>query len=166
MDKPRVYVESSVVSYYVARPSRDVIVLAHQELTRDWWLNCLARFEPCISEFVLEEIGRGDPQAARDRLDVVSKWFLLPTVPAIEHLVALYVTELSLPETAYRDALHIATASAHGVDYLVSWNCKHIANAYVWRHLAKVNMLEGVSVPIICTPEELLDDRAPSIPDF
>ena len=165
MDKPRVYVESSVVSYYVARPSRDVIVLAHQELTRDWWYNCLTKFEPCISEFVLEEIGRGDPQAAQDRLNVVSKWSLLPTVPAIEHLVALYVTELSLPETAYRDALHIATASAHGVDYLVTWNCRHIANAYVWRLLAKVNMLEGVPVPVICTPEELLDDRAPSIPD-
>ena len=109
MEKPRVYIESSVVSYYVARPSRDIIVLAHQEITRDWWDNCLARFDPCISEFVLEEIERGDPRAAQSRLNVVSEWPLLPIVPIIERLVAVYVTELRLPQTAYRDAFHIAT---------------------------------------------------------
>jgi predicted nucleic acid-binding protein len=166
MDKPRVYVESSVVSYYVARPSRDVIVLAHQEITRDWWDHCLAKFDPYISEFVLEEIQRGDAQAAERRLAVVSEWSLLPVVPSVEHLVTVYATELHLPEASYRDALHIAMASVHGVDYLVTWNCRHIANAYVRRRLADINVLEGVSVPIICTPEELLDDRAPSIPEF
>lgn len=157
--KPTVYIESSVVSYYCARPARDVIILAHQELTRYWWKSCLCDYAPFISAFVLEEISMGDSEAARKRLQSVASFPQLPIIPEIEPLFALYVKELQLPERAYRDALHIAMASAHHVDYLVTWNCAHIANAAVRRKLARINMIEGIGIPVICTPEELTNEE-------
>lgn len=160
MDKPRLYIESSVVSYRVSRPSRDVIVLAHQEITRTWWKTCLPRYDVCISQVVVEEIRRGDPEAAARRLDSVSGFVYLPISEKVEQLAAVYLDDLLFPEKALRDTLHIALASVHDVDYLVTWNCAHIANAHIRRRLAEINAREGVSVPVICTPEELLDEES------
>ena len=158
MDRPRVYIESTVISYYVARPSRDVVALAHQEITRGWWRDCLPDYDVCISEVVLEEIRRGDAGAAAERLRAVSSFPLLPIVPEVEELAAVYAKDLEFPEKSLRDTLHIAVASVHGADYLVTWNCTHIANAHIRRRLAEINTSEGVPIPIICTPEELLYD--------
>ena len=160
MDKPKAYIESSVVSYYTAHRSRDLIVMAHQDITHTWWEKHLSKYEVCISAVVLDEIGRGDPEAASERLQAVSGFPVLPIRPEVEHLAALYDRELQFPGKSLRDTLHIALASVHAVDYLVTWNCRHIANAHIRRGLAELNRAEGISTPIICTPEELLDDDA------
>lgn len=157
--KPTVYIESSVISYHCARPARDVIVLARQELTRYWWESCLFDYAPFISVFVLEEISKGDSEAAQKRLQSVADFPQLPIIPEIEPLFSLYVKELQLPERAYRDALHIAMASVHKIEYLVTWNCAHIANAVVRKKLAQINMIEGIGLPVICTPEELTNEE-------
>ena len=158
MDQPRLYIESSVVSYRAARPSRDVVVLAHQEITRAWWERCLPQYDVCISQIVVEEIRRGDPVAAARRLDSVSSFYSLPTSREVEELAAIYLDELVFPEKALRDTLHVAVASVHNIDYLVTWNCAHIVNAHIRRRLAEINLREGVSIPIICTPEEMVND--------
>lgn len=157
-NKPSAYIETSVVSYYTARRSRDLIVAAHQEITYAWWDGHLHEYSAYVSQMVLEEIRRGDPAAAAGRLAAVSGLRILQTSSEIEPLAASYLTELRLPQDALYDTLHIALASIHGLDYLVTWNCRHIANAHLRRRLAEINVRLGVSTPIICTPEELLDD--------
>ena len=157
-NKPSAYIETSVVSYYTVRRSRDLIVAAHQEITYAWWDEHLHEYAVYISQVVLEEIHRGDPAAAAERLTAVSEFQVLPASPEIEPLAVSYLTELRLPQDALYDTLHIALASIHCVDYLVTWNCRHIANAHLRKRLAEINMRLGVSTPIICTPEELLDD--------
>lgn len=157
-DKPSVYIETSVVSYYTARRSRDLIVAAHQELTYAWWDRHLHEYSAYVSQVVLEESRRGDPAAATDRLTAVSNLQILPASQEVEPLALAYLSELRLPQDALYDALHIALASVHGIDYLVTWNCRHIANAHLRKRLAEINMRLRVSTPIICTPEELLDD--------
>ena len=159
MDKPRIYMESSVVSHRTARPSRDVIALSHREITRVWWDNHIREYNVCVSQVVLDEIRRGDPEAAADRLKAVSGFPLLPLGPEVERLAAIYQEKLRFPEKSLRDTLHLAVASVHAVDYLVTWNCKHIANAHIRRQLQELNNGEGVCTPIVCTPEELLDDN-------
>ena len=164
MNRPTVYIESSVVSYYTARQSRDLLVLSHQEITRVWWEEHLDTYEPCISGVVLQELRRGAVDAATLRLAAVSDFRMLPLPAEVESLAAVYVSELGLPEASTYDALHIAVASLHAVDYLVTWNCKHIANARLRRGLADINQRMGVSIPVICTPEELLNEDI--IPDL
>lgn len=166
MDKPTVYLESSVVSYRTARPSRDVIVLSHLEITRIWWENHIDEYSLRVSQVVLDEIRRGDPDAAAERLKEISGVPLLPIGPDIEGLAVLYQEKLRLPEKSLRDILHLAIASVHAVDYLVTWNCRHIANARVRRHIQELNGNEGISTPIICTPEELLDENDLPTPDL
>ena len=159
MDKPKVYLESSVVSYRVARPSHDVVVAGHQKLTHLWWDNHLSEYEVCISEFVLEEIQRGDVDAASERVRIAADFLILPATAEVEPLAAEYMRELQLPQKALYDAIHIATASIHGVEYLLTWNCRHIANAHLRRRISEMNTRMGIFTPIICTPEELLDEN-------
>ena len=166
MDKPRVYLESSVVSYRVAWPSRDVVVAGHQKITHLWWDNHLNEYEACISEFVLEEIQRGDSGAADEQMRIASDFPILPASAEVEPLAACYMRDLQLPQRALYDALHIATASVHGIEYLLTWNCMHIANAHLRRRLSEINMRMGVFTPIICTPEELLDEDTLPEPDL
>jgi predicted nucleic acid-binding protein len=164
MDKPTVYLESSVVSYYAARPSRDLIAVARQEITRAWWDKHLHEYQVYVSEAVRDEVRRGDPAAAAERLRAIAEMPLIPIPRESAALADLYAQRLHLPEKGEYDAFHIAIASLYGVDYLVTWNCKHIANAHMRRGLAEINMAEGLRMPIICTPEELLDDD--TLPDF
>ena len=166
MDTPTAYIESSVVSYRTARRSRDVIVAGHQELTHLWWDNHLGEYEAHISEFVLTEIQRGDADAASERMRLISGFAILPASEEVEALAAEYVRELQLPRKALYDALHIAIASVHGMEYLVTWNCRHIANAHLRRLISEINVRMGVFTPIICTPEELLDDDEFPEPDL
>ncbi len=166
MRRPTAYIESSVVSYYVARRSRDLIVLSHQEITCTWWNAHLHEYEACISQAVLDEIGRGDPAAARHRIEAVSHLPLVPVLNECERLAMAYARHLGLPASGLYDALHIAIASVHRIEYLVTWNCAHIANAHMRRGLGEVNGSEGFPLPVICTPEELLDDDAFSSPDI
>jgi len=156
--KPKLYLETSIVSYLKSHPSRDIVILAHQEITRRWWNNCLTNYDVFISEVVLEEARQGNAEAAKERLAVLAKFPGLSITKDVEHLAAIYMRELTIPAKAARDALHIALASVHDMDYLLSWNCKHIANGFIRRRIREVNTREGYSIPTICTPEELLDE--------
>lgn len=150
--------ETSIVSYLKSHPSRDIVILAHQEIIRRWWKNCLTNYDVFISEIVLEGARRGNVEAAKERLAVLAKFPGLSIIKDVEHLAAIYARELTIPAKALRDALHIALASVHAMDYLLSWNCKHIANGFIRRRVREINTREGYSIPTICTPEELLDE--------
>lgn len=155
--KATVYIESSVVSYLTARPSRDLIVAAHQQVTLEWWENVLQEVQPFVSELVLAEIGRGDPEASAQRLASVESFPLLDVVQEVDDLANRYFETLQLPDKALADAYHMALATWHGMDYLISWNCAHIASGRVQRALAEMNGQLDIRTPILCTPEELME---------
>ena len=151
-----VYIESSVISYLAARPSRDIIVAARQQLTHQWWEQRRAKFDLYVSELVVAEIESGDAQAAERRHDFIADLELLEiTDEAIE--VAQYLTQnAGLPEKAAADALHIAIAACHGMDYLLTWNATHIANAEFRPRVEALCRERGFGPPVLCTPDELM----------
>ena len=155
----RVYVETSVVSYYCARPSRELIVAAHQQITRDWWETRLQQcYRPFVSEIVVAECARGDPAAAQQRLKAIENLPRILADPAeTEQLARRYVETLGIPEFAYIDALHIALAVLGDMDYLATWNCSHIANGSTIARLLEFNRAQGLRECVICTPEELME---------
>ena len=154
--KPSLYVETSVPSYYVSRDSRDVVVLAHQQITRVWWETRLSDFRAYISPVVLEEAREGDREQARRRLEAIGSLQILEAGEAVERLATRYVAEFNLPGSAIRDAAHLAFACVYAMDFLVTWNCAHIANGEIIKRLTQFNVVAGVPTPTICTPEELL----------
>ncbi len=154
--KPTLYVETSVPSYYVSRDSRDVVVLAHQQITRAWWETRLSDFRPYVSPVVLEEAREGDPEQVRRRLAALSSFQILEAAEAVERLTARYMAEFNLPGGAIRDAAHLAFACVYAMDFLVTWNCAHIANGEIIKRLTRLNEAASVPTPTICTPEELL----------
>ena len=157
--KPTVYVETSVVSYLTARPSGDVVVAAYQEVTRDWWRGAPARFTLYASALVMSEARTGDLEAARGRLEVLGTLPLLDaTGPAVE-LTGKAAGQRAVPRSAADDAAHIAIAAANGVDYLVTWNFRHIANATMRSRIEDVCRRSGYGPPVICTPSELVETR-------
>jgi predicted nucleic acid-binding protein len=149
------YVETSVISYLAARPSRDVVVLGHQEVTREWWATASKEFELYASRLVVAEAQLGDPQAAAARLALLEPITLLAETAESRTLARRLLSAGGLPAKAASDALHIAVAAVHGMDYLVSWNCKHIANARLIRFVTETCEAAGFRVPVICTPDEL-----------
>jgi predicted nucleic acid-binding protein len=153
--KDSIYLETTV--YLTAKISRDIIVLAHQEITQEWWPRAINRFEVYISEIVVEEAGLGDIEAAKKRLAVLKDFSHLELTEKVEKMAQIYMEKLKIPEKSTRDAIHIAVASVHNVDYLVTWNCAHIANAEIIKKLIKINNVFGIHTPIICTPEELME---------
>jgi predicted nucleic acid-binding protein len=154
---PRVYLETSVVSYLVGRLSRDVIVLGNQELTREWWSSRRGEYNLFISEVVVGEASLGDPELARQRLVLAKDLPLLAVTEESERLAPLLLRAAGLAPNAETDALHMAVAAVHGMDYLLSWNCKHIANATIRRAIEKQCRLSGYEPPVICTPQELTE---------
>ncbi|MBI5102360.1 MAG: type II toxin-antitoxin system VapC family toxin [Nitrospirae bacterium] len=154
--KETIYLETSVISYYTAKPSRDIIVLAHQEITREWWDRALRKYDAVISEIVIEEARAGDIEAAKKRLAILKRFEHLDLNPTVDKMAQIYMDKLKLPMKASRDAVHLAVASVHSVDYLVTWNCAHIANGEIIKKLIKVNTSYGIRTPVICTPEELM----------
>jgi predicted nucleic acid-binding protein len=155
--KPRVYLETSVVSYLVGRLSRDVIVLGNQELTREWWRSKRAEYDFFISEIVLGEIAGGDADLAHQRLLIAGDLPLLAVTEEAERLAPLLLKAAGLAPNAATDALHMAVAASHGMDYLLSWNCAHIANATIRRAIEKQCRMSGYEPPVICTPQELAE---------
>ena len=152
-----VYIETSVISYYTNRPSRDLIVAAHQQITHDWWTEILSRCIPHISPVVILEIQRGDPEFARRRMEAVDGMALLEVTDEVTDLAGQYFARIDMPRSARADSYHIALAAWHGMDYLVTWNCTHIAGARVRRWVEQVNVERGIRTPEICTPEELME---------
>jgi hypothetical protein len=153
----RIYIETTFVSYLTARPSRDLIVAAHQQLSHDWWDHCRKAYELCISQLVLQEAGDGDPQAAQERLNFLATMSLLEITEEAVALAEQLVRTGALPEKAENDALHIAIAATHSIPYLLTWNCRHMANATIRRQIETICVGKGYKAPIICTPEELME---------
>ena len=154
---PTVYLETTIPSYLAARPSRDLIIAAHQQITHEWWRNAGNRFDLDISEAVLAEIRAGDPDAAARRLAIVDGLPILALNEDVRALVHAYDQRLRLGEHARADLPHLAFAVAYAMDYLVTWNCAHLANGEVIRRLRDVNVGLQRTTPIIVTPEELLE---------
>jgi hypothetical protein len=152
--KPRLYIETSIVSYLTALPSRDLVRAAHQQVTHDWWAG-RAQFELYVSEFVIDEASAGDRSAAAMRLAALRDATMLNTTPGAVSLARELVRMGDLPKSAIVDAFHIAIAAVHGMDYLLSWNCKHIANAAMRGRIEATCRSHGVEPPAICTPFEL-----------
>jgi len=155
--KPRVYIETTVVSYLTARSSRDIVIAGHQQMTREWWRTAADRFELVISEFVIREAGSGDAQAAADRLAALESVTLLDASDDAAVLAQRLIDDGAIPAQAVGDAAHIAVAVVNGIDYLVTWNFRHIANAAMRSHIERVCRNAGYEPTIICTPDELME---------
>jgi predicted nucleic acid-binding protein len=156
--KPRLYIESSIISYLTARPSRDLVTAARQRLTEQWWNTRREAYDLYISAFVTSEAAAGDADAAQRRLRALEG---IPQIELTEPAATLaqqLISEGPLPEKAALDALHIAAAVSGGVDYLLTWNFKHLANATIRNRIEQMCRLRGYEPPVICTPEELLGE--------
>ena len=151
-----VYLETSFISYLVARPSRDLLVAAHQQVTEEWWSNRRSQFECSVSQVVIDEASAGDPSEVQKRLAIISALPALEITAAAETLAEAILAAGVLPPHAVRDAAHVAVAAVHTMDYLLTWNCKHLANAQISRRIALVCEKLGHRMPVICTPEELM----------
>jgi hypothetical protein len=155
-EKQTLYLESTIPSYLAAFPSRDLIAAAHQQITYEWWHKARSHFEIYLSEAVLEEIRRGDPDAAVRRLSFVENIPILALTDDVKSVADTYHKELGLPSKARLDVIHIAYAVVYESDYLLTWNCNHIANGVVIHKLRTLNKRLGNKTPVIVTPEELL----------
>ena len=161
---PKIYLETSVVSYLAARPSRDLITAAHQQLTHVWWEARRPEFEILVSQLVLDEAAGGDALVVKKRLAYLRDLPLLAIDKRVEILARDLIVGVGLPPRAGADAVHIAVASRHEVDFLLTWNCAHIANAQLRPRIERVCREQGYRAPVLCTPAELMgesdDDRA------
>jgi len=156
--KPTLYMETTIPGYLTSRPSRDLIVAGHQQITREWWTKRKGAFQIFISQLVLDEAKAGDPAAARERLKAINGFPLLDITDEVAVLATRIVGSGVIPAKAATDAAHIAIAAAHGIDFLMTWNCVHLANAVIAKAVARVCGREGFPCPVICTPEELLGE--------
>ncbi len=155
--KSSIYVETSIVSYLTSRPSRDLVQAAHQEVTRAWWAGSDA-YALYISQLVLDEAAAGDVSAAALRLEAIRDLPLLELTPSAVGLGRQLIRAAALPAKAVGDAIHIALAAAHGMRFLLTWNCTHIANATMRPKIESICRANGFEPPIICTPLELVEE--------
>lgn len=151
-----VYLETTIPSYLAAKPSRDLITAAHQQITHEWWETAGDRFDLYISDAVLDEIRIGDPSVAAKRRDFVANLPLLAISDEVRSLVREYEQCLGLTGRGKADLPHIAFAVAYRMDYLVTWNCRHIAHGETIRRLISTNAQHDRFTPLIVTPEEIL----------
>ncbi|GFE68956.1 type II toxin-antitoxin system VapC family toxin [Chroococcus sp. FPU101] len=151
-----VYLETSILGYLTARPGRDLVVAANIEITREWWDTRRSDFQLYSSQAVVKETSQGDVAIASQRLEIVRNLALLDLNQSVLDLAEQFLGRSNLPPKADVDAIHIAAATVHGMDYLLTWNCKHIANAQIQRKLAEISLDFGYELPILCTPYELL----------
>jgi hypothetical protein len=156
MDKKTVYIETSIVSYLTARPSSELLAAAWQKVTIDWWDTQRNRFDLLASDLVIEEAGRGDDTAVARRLEALAGIPLLAITDEVLALSEALIQAGALPREAIGDSLHIALTAVHGVDYLLTWNYRHIDNAEKKPSIRKVCLANGYGYPEICTPQELM----------
>ena len=153
-----VYIETSIVSYLVAAPSRDLLTAANQQVTRDWWQQRRADFACLVSQEVVAEASRGDPEQVRRRLEVLAALPRVAVSADAEELARLFLSTGCLSPKAARDAVHLAVATAIAADYLLTWNCRHLANAQILKRLEREAQRAGRALPRVCTPLELMGD--------
>jgi hypothetical protein len=155
--RPKVYLETTIASYLTAWLSRDLVTAAHQQLTQDWW-KTRARFDLYVSQIVLDEAASGDAQMAGLRMETLRDIPVLTASPEVGLLAQRLVTRGPLPPKAAVDALHIAVAVVNGMDFLLTWNCTHIANATMRHRIDAICRQSGYTPIVLCTPEELMED--------
>ncbi|MDQ1354891.1 MAG: hypothetical protein QG657_5200 [Acidobacteriota bacterium] len=156
--KPKIYIETTIISYLTGKPSRDIIIAAHQQITEEWWRTRRHFFDLYASQLVIREAGAGDEEYSQKRLNALSEAELLEITESALSLAKILIEKGAVPQKAEEDALHIAIAVVNGIDYFISWNCKHIANAKMRSKIEQVCQSCGYEPIIICTPEELLED--------
>lgn len=154
--KKKIYIETSVISFLAGRPSQNLLAAAWQSITTDWWEKRRGLFDLYASVLVLEEAGRGDKEAAQRRLKSLENILLLAMTDSVMELSRKLLEQEALPKKATGDALHIALASVHNIDYLMTWNCRHIDNAETKPIIRSVIISNGYFCPEICTPQELM----------
>ena len=153
--KPTVYIETSFISYVTSRLSNDYLVSAHQRVSRDWWERRRNFFNLCISQLVIDEISAGDKEESSKRNQLVIGLRELRATPEALNLAKSFIEQGALPKKAFDDALHMALAAVNGMDYLLTWNCKHIANVEVIHVIVEVCEESEYKPPLICTPLEI-----------
>jgi hypothetical protein len=156
---PKLYLETSVISYLTARPSRDLILAAHQQITGDWWDFKRQNFQIFVSQLVIQEAGAGDSEAAQKRLQALENIPLLDLTPEVLALAKALLDDGILPTQAKEDALHLAVAAVHKMDFLLTWNCRHIANPDILRRIILWHSDSSIhQFPVICTPAEFFGE--------
>ncbi|AFY45308.1 type II toxin-antitoxin system VapC family toxin [Nostoc sp. PCC 7107] len=151
-----VYIETSILGYLTARSTKNLILAANMEITKDWWESRRSAFILYASEAVIEEVAQGDSVIAAQRLEILRGFPLLALNQDVQDLAAQLLSRSNLPPKARVDAIHIAAATVHGMDYLLTWNCKHIANAQIQGKLAEISLDFGYVLPVLYTPNELM----------
>jgi hypothetical protein len=152
----KVYLETTIPSYLAAKPARDLLQAARQQLTHDWWDQERAKYELFVSEIVIDEVSAGDQDAAERRLKILDGIPLLEISPEINDLTKTILRSKLIPPRAARDAVHISISAVHEIDFLLTWNCKHIANATIMKVLTEIITKKGFEPPTICTPDTML----------
>ena len=150
-----VYIESSVISYFIARPSRDLVITARQAITESWWHDHKSKYEIFISGLVVQEVSKGDEEAAQKRLTAIEGIPMLGTSEEALVLAEHLLDRGAVPPNSEEDALHIGIAAASGVNFLLTWNFKHINNAHTKELISSIIEAHGFLCPILCSPEEL-----------
>ncbi len=156
--KAKVYIETSIISYLTARPNYDIRAVANQNITLEWWETQRPNFDLLISEFVIAEASLGHPEAAQRRLAAIADIMELQATEAVRALALELIRRNALPAKAEIDAYHVAIAAVNGIDYLLTWNCTHIANAHTRPKIESICRALGYEPPIICTPQELTEE--------
>lgn len=156
--KPKAYIETTFISYLTSRPSRDLIVAAHQQITDEWWSTRKEDFDLFASQLVWDEAKAGDQEMSRRRLAALETVELLGVTEEALSLAKELVEKGPLPRHATEDAIHIAVAVINGMDYLLTWNCSHMANAAMRSKIEQICRAKGYEPTVICTPEELLEE--------
>lgn len=151
-----VYLETTFISYLVSKPSNDTLVAGYQELTARWWATCRNRYTCFSSQVVIDEASAGDSHEVSKRLKIIQQLGYLETDVRAEDLTLRFMNSGILPQKAFTDASHVAVAAVHGMEYLLTWNCKHLANSHISSQLEKICTQVGFRIPRICTPKLLL----------
>lgn len=154
---PSVYLETTIPSYLAARNSTDLRTLGKQQATREWWDLRKFDFDLYISEYVLIECQAGDPELASKRIEILNEIPLLKTIPPANEIAKTLIARLSLPDKAAVDAAHIAVCVVNNIEFLLTWNFTHIANAVHRPMIERVCNTFGYECPVICSPEELME---------
>ncbi|MBF0232781.1 MAG: type II toxin-antitoxin system VapC family toxin [Desulfamplus sp.] len=157
--KKKVYIETTIISYLAARLSKNTIIAGRQVLTQEWWDEYSNPFDLVVSELVFQEAGVGDPEVARKRINYINDLDSLAISDESVQLAEALVNEGVIPSKCAEDALHISVCAVNGIDFLLTWNCKHIANAVLRHRIESVIESQNYQCPVICTPAELMEDH-------
>ena len=155
-----VYIETSVISYLTSRPSPMLVTAAHQQMSQEWWDTRRLQFDVFVSPVVIDEISRGNTAVAKTRLEAVKDLPILTLTESAQELIRALIAEKAFPTKALDDAAHVAIAAVHSIDYLLTWNCRHIDNAETKPTIRAVCSSNGYACPEICTPQELMGAEA------